>query len=336
VTSGALPPLSVLRRAELERLLTPRDVVDALDAALRAYAAGRTRVPLRTIVPAENDGLMLVMPAVMGGVTGSAGAAGTKIVTFYPHNRAADLPTHVALYLLLDATTGMPLALLEASFLTALRTGATSALAAHHLAREDAGDVACFGTSVQAGFQLRCLSAVRRLRRVAVVGRDAGRAAAFADAMTRELGLPVEVSTHRSERVRSADIVTCATTATEPIVFGADLGPGTHVDAVGAFRPDTRELDSEVLRRARVVVETYEGVLATAGDVVIPMKEGAITRESIAAELAEVVTGARPGRRSADEITVFKSVGWALEDLAAAELAYRAARRQGLGTEVSL
>ena len=330
MTSHSGPSLLVLRRSELERILTPRAVIDALEGAFRASAAGEARVPLRTVVPAGDGGLLLVMPASV------TGALGTKIVTFYAGNRATGLPTHVALYVLLDAATGMPLALLEAGFLTALRTGATSALAARHLARPETRTVACFGTSVQAGFQLRCLRAVVPFDRVAVSGRDPGRAAAFASLMARELGVPVEVTSSRSAVVREADLVTCATTAPTPVVFGDDLRPGTHVDAVGSFRPDTRELDTTVMQRARIVVETYDGVLGTAGDVMIPMKEGALTREMIAADLAEVLTGARVGRQRPEDVTVFKSVGWALEDLATAGLAYRLARAQGLGTEVQL
>jgi ornithine cyclodeaminase len=155
-------------------------------------------------------------------------------------------------------------------------------------------------------------------------------------AVAKRLPVPVEVIGDAHVAVREADIVTCATTSATPVVFGADLRPGTHLDLVGAFRPDAREADTEALRRARLVVDTYEGALAGAGDVIIPLREGAFDRSHVSAELSEVLTGAKPGRTRADEITIFKSVGWALEDLAAARLAYNRARSAGLGTEVFL
>lgn len=325
----------ILSRGDLERLLPPPDVIDALEAACRLHAAGRARAPSRSVVDVGGDGVLLLMPATMGG--GPEGLAlGAKLVTVWAGNRARGHPTVYASYLLLDGTTGQPLALLEGTFLTALRTGATSALAARLLARRDARRVACFGAGAQAGFQLACLAAVRRPERVAVAGRDPGRARRFADTMRERLGIPVEVASDPRRAAREADIITCATTSPTPVVFGADLRPGAHVDLVGAFRPTDREADTPAMSRARVVVDTYAGALAEAGDVLIPMGEGAFDRRHIAAELAEVVTGARPGRTSDHEITVFKSVGWALEDLATARLAYNRARAEGVGREVSL
>lgn len=324
----------VLGRADLERLLTPRDVVDTLADAFRAHAAGQTRVPPRGVVPVTDDGVLLLMPAVAPGADGPA--AGAKLVTYYAGNRARGAPTIHAAYVLLDGTTGRPLALLEGTYLTGLRTGATSALAARYLARPDARRLVAFGAGVQAAFQLRCLMALFPLERIHVVGRDPGRTRAFVEAMRAALGVTVEGAADARAAVRRADIVTCATTSTTPVVFGADLAPGTHVDAVGAFRPDTREVDSDTVRRARVVVDTYAGAAEEAGDVLIPIAEGAVTREHLAAELGELVTGTRPGRTRADEITFFKSVGFALEDLATAALAYRLARTRGAGTEVAL
>jgi ornithine cyclodeaminase/alanine dehydrogenase-like protein (mu-crystallin family) len=327
----------VLTRQEIEGLLTPGDVIEALAAAFRRHAAGRTAVPPRTVVQSAEDGLLLLMPAASLPATGQAdGALGTKLVTFYANNRARGYPTHLAIYALMDQATGALLALLDAEFTTGLRTGATSALAARHLARPDSHRAVCFGSSVQAAFQLRGLTAVLPLRHVTVIGRDSGRARAFAARMQAELGVEMAVGPAAPEALRDADVVTCATTATTPLFDGADLAPGAHVDAIGSFRPATRELDTATIRRARVVVETYDGVLAEAGDLLIPIQEGAIAREHIVAELAELVSGARPGRLSADDITVFKSVGFALEDLATARLAYERARERGVGTEVSL
>ena len=324
----------ILSRGELERLLPPRDVIDALEAAFRLHAAGRATAPARSVVGVGDQGVLLFMPAMVG-AEGSP-ALGTKLVTVYAGNRSRGHPTIYASYVLMDGSTGQPLALLEGTFLTALRTGATSALAARLLARPDARRVACFGAGVQAGFQLACLADIRRLERVAVAGRDPGRARRFAETMRERLGIPVEVAADPRIAAREADIITCATTSPTPVVFGADLRPGTHVDLVGAFRPTDREADTPAMSRARVVVDTYAGALEEAGDILIPVREGAFDRGHIAAELAEVVTGARPGRTSDQEITVFKSVGWALEDLVTARLAYNRARAEGLGQEVSL
>lgn len=325
----------VLSRADLELLLAPADVIEAMAEAFRGLAAGGAHVPPRTASRVSPDGVLLLMPATLSGGAGER-ALGTKLVTYYGDNRARGHPTLYASYVLLEGESGRPLALLEGTFLTAMRTGATSALAARYLARPDAARVVCFGAGVQAGFQLQCLAALLPIQRVSVVGRDPERARRFAGSMTERLRLPVEPATDPRAAVREADLVTCATTSPTPVFAGADLRPGTHVDAVGAFQPTTRELDTETIRRARLVVDTYAGALAEAGDVLIPLAEGAIAREHVVAELAELVTGARAGRTSPAEITAFKSVGFALEDLAAGRLAYNRARARGIGTEVSL
>jgi alanine dehydrogenase len=328
----------VLARADLERVLAPRDVIDALAEAFRRHAAGRTSVPQRGVTKVGDGGMLLVMPAVSLPAPGERETAGlgAKLVTFYPKNRERGHPTHLASYVLMDHSTGEPLALLEATFATGLRTGATSALAARHLARPDSRRVACFGTSVQAGWQLRCLVAVLPIERVVVLGRDQERAHVFAHAMSRELGVAVEASRDPRGAVGGADLVTCATTSPTPLFAGADLRPGTHVDAVGAFRPEDREVDTETVRRARVVVDAAEAALKEAGDLLIPLREGSIAREHIVAELAELVAGSRAGRTGAQEITLFKSTGFALEDLATATLAYNRAKERGIGVEVSL
>jgi ornithine cyclodeaminase/alanine dehydrogenase-like protein (mu-crystallin family) len=324
----------LLGRADVERVLQPLDLVEALAAAFRDQAAGITVVPPRLSVPVGDLGVLLVMPAAIAPISGGAGALGTKLVTFYPHNRERGHPTHLAAYVLLDATTGQTLALIEGTALTGLRTGATSALAARHLARPDSRRLVCFGTSVQAAHQLTCLAAVLPLEHVSVLGRDAGRANAFAARMAQALGVRVEVADDPARAVSDADVVTCATTSTTPLFSGRALRPGTHVDAVGAFRPTTRELDATTLGRARVIVESYSGVLDAAGELVMAFAEGAFGRDHVVAELAEIVSGRRPGRTAPDEVTVFKSVGFGLEDLAAGRLAYNRAVAENVGVEI--
>lgn len=326
----------VLSRADLERVLTPLEVMEAIASAFRGSAQGRCEAPPRRSLGVVDDGVLLIMPAAWRPAPDDPGALGAKLITYYGGNRARGHPTLYATYLLMDVATGEPLAVVEGTFLTGLRTGATSALAARYLARAGSRRLLCLGAGTQAAFQLRCLAAVFPLDRVTVVGRDPGRARAFAAAMRRALGIPVELTGDARAAVREADLITCATTSATPVVHGADLEPGTHLDLVGAFRPTDREADTEAVRRARVVVDTYEGGLTEAGDIVIPLRDGAIERRHVVAELAELVTGARAGRGGADEITLFKSVGWALEDLATARLAYNRARADGVGTEVRL
>ena len=321
----------VLGKSDLERLLTPAAAVEAMKTAFAGYAAGRCQVPPRVVLTGDRDGLFLVMPSSVGTT-----ALGTKLVSVYGTNRERGLPTILSAYILVDPSTGQPLALLEGAFLTGIRTGATSALAARYLARPDSKVIACFGAGVQAGHQLRCLASVCRVERVLVVGRSRDRAERFAQTMAKELSLPVTLAPTPTEAVSQADLVTCATTSPTPVFAGMDLRPGTHVDAVGAFRPETREVDTATVVRARVVVDSYTGAWEEAGDLLIPLKEGAIARSSVEAELAELVTGTKPGRKDREEITLFKSVGFALEDAAAARLAYDLARAAGVGIEVDL
>jgi alanine dehydrogenase len=324
--------MRVLGREALEAVLPPADVIAAVEDAFRECAAGRADALPRAVLPMGRHGVFLAMVSALPRL----GALGTKLVTVVEGNQRRGLPTIHASYLLTDPATGIPLALMEAGFLTALRTGATSALAARHLARPDSRVVACFGAGVQARFQLLCLREVLPIAEVRVVGRDPARAAAFAEAMRMELRVDVRVASNRKAAVVGADVVTCATTAARPVFSGRDLSPGTHVDAVGAFRPATREVDTWTVRRSRVVVDTYEGAWEEAGDLLIPIKAGAITRRHVRAQLAELVGGTRPGRTSPQEITLFKSVGYAPEDAVTARLAFDRAVAAGLGTETSL
>ena len=321
----------VLGRKELERLLTPAAVIRAVESAFARYARGEATVPSRLALTAEEGGLLLVMPSSL-----AAAALGAKLVSVYGKNRERGLPTIFATYVLMEPGTGRPLALLEGAFLTGIRTGATSALAARYLARPDSRVIACFGSGVQAAFQLRCLASVLAVERVLVVGRSRDKAERFCEAMARQLGVPVSIAATPGDAVSQADLVTCATTSSTPVFAGKDLKPGTHVDAVRSFRPETREVDTETVTRARVIVDTYAGAWEEAGDVLIPLKEGAISRSSVHAELAELVIGEKSGRQGRDEITLFKSVGFALEDVATARLAYDEASAAGAGVAVDL
>ncbi|HEV8674354.1 MAG TPA: ornithine cyclodeaminase family protein [Methylomirabilota bacterium] len=317
----------VLTRADLEAVLEVDAVIAAVEEAFRQYAAKAVRLLPRQVLPLEGRDVLLLMPCALP----KAAAMGTKTVTVCFDNPRRRLPTVMASYLLHDPETGEPLAFMEAGYLTGLRTGAASAAAAKRLARADSRVVACFGAGAQAAFQLRSLKAVRPVERVEVVSRSRATAEAFADRVSRDLGLPVAAAVSPAAALAQADVVVTATTSPTPVFDGRALRPGTHVDAVGAFQPNTRELDTETIRRARVFVDTFEAAWQEAGDVLLPIREGAIARAHVLGELADLVTGSHPGRLAPDEITVFKSVGFAAEDAVTARLAYDRARAAGRG-----
>jgi ornithine cyclodeaminase len=292
----------------------------ALVGALReAFVAGAT-APVRTshAVTPEGDRLLL-MPAWDG--TG----LGVKIVTVFPRNRVRGLASVAALYVLMDGATGHPRALIDGEALTLRRTGAASALASTYLSRRNSRALLVVGTGALAPTMAAAHCAVRPIERVDVWGRSGDRAQALAERL-RVQGLPARPVAHLDAALADADIVTCATTSTEPIVRGAQVRPGTHVDLVGAFTPAMRESDDALVQRASVFVDTYAGALKEAGDLVQPMAEGAFAREQVRAELADLCAGRHPGRASDDEVTLFKSVGTALEDLCAARLVAASAK----------
>jgi ornithine cyclodeaminase len=283
------------------------------DALARAFAAGAT-VPVRHVHKLGQADSLLLMPAW------SDAALGVKLVTVMAGNALRGMATVQAIYVLLDRATGAPRALLDGEALTLRRTAATSALAARYLARADAQNLLVVGAGHLAPYMACAHYALRpKLRRVFIWARDPARSQSAAQWL-RDQGLPAQAALDLETAVRDAQIVSCATTARTPIVHGAWLAAGTHLDLVGSFTPAMREVDDTAAARARIVVDTYAGALAEAGDLLSPLASGAISRASIVAELAELVRGEVDGRTRADEITLFKSVGNALEDLAAAEL----------------
>jgi ornithine cyclodeaminase/alanine dehydrogenase-like protein (mu-crystallin family) len=290
---------------ELSRHLSMSGAIDALESAFRHGDPSAT--PPRSLVTTPS-GTLLLMPA-----TGTPGV-GVKLVTLTQANPARGRPLIHAVYLLFDAETQAPKLLVEGSALTALRTAAVSGLATRLLARPDARSLVMFGAGVQARAHLDAMASVRPIARLTVVSRTRERAAELV-AVAEAGGIAASVGD--PEAAAGADIVCTCTTASEPLFDGAILRVGTHVNAVGAYRPDTRELDTETIRRARVVVETRESAWDEAGDLVIPLREGAITREHVVADLQEMVRG-KEVRRGPDDVTVFKSVGLAFEDLAVA------------------
>jgi len=311
--------MRIFTDSEIRSLLQPAEVVDAIEAAFAREYRATAVMPVRTRLEMADRGVLLVMPCYDSAVPG----LGIKLVTFF-ENIAERVQ---ASYILLDPVSGKLRALLAANYLTDVRTAATSAVATRHMARRDAKVLGVFGTGRQARSHIEVMTAVWQFERVLVCGSSAERSRAFAAAMENELGLAVEPADARSCASQSDVICTCTSSST-PILEGRWLRPGTHLNLVGAFQPDKREVDSETVRRARIVVETYESALAEAGDLLIPMREGVISREHVIADLHEVASGKKAGRTSADEITVFKNLGCALEDLVAATLVCQKAEQK--------
>jgi ornithine cyclodeaminase len=301
---------------ELAALLTGPALIAALREAFRQGASVPARHAHRIPVPGGSDATLLLMPAWQQG-----GRAGVKVVSVYPDNAARSLPSVQGLYVLLDAATGAPLAIMDGTALTRWRTGAASALAAGYLARPDAATLTMVGTGALAPHLVAAHGWARPLREVRVWGRDPAKARALAERLDAP-GRRVLAAPDLERAVRDADIVSCATLARDPLIRGEWLRPGAHLDLVGGFTPEMREADDEAVRRARVYVDTREGALSEAGDVMQPIRAGLLSEADIAGDLAELARGLRPGRRSPDEITLFKSVGSALEDLAAARFAF--------------
>jgi ornithine cyclodeaminase/alanine dehydrogenase-like protein (mu-crystallin family) len=297
--------LRVIGAEELRARLPMAAAVDALEEAFRTLDPGAG--PLRTQVETPR-GSVLLMPAF-----GDAGV-GVKLVSLTPANPGRGLPLIHASYLLFDAETQAPEALLDGSALTALRTAAVSGLATRHLGRRDARRLVVFGAGVQARSHLEAMCVVRPVDELVVVSRSRGAAESLvAEGLDR--GLAARLG--GSDAVGGADLICTCTTADEPLFDGSLLAPGAHVNAVGSYRPETRELDTRTMRRGRVVVETRDVALSEAGDLLIPIREGAIEAEDVVADLAELVRGADV-RRSPDDVTIFKSVGMAFEDLVVA------------------
>ena len=283
----------------------------------QAFAQGAT-VPLRhahKVNEHQNDRLLL-MPAWREGE-----ALGVKIVTAFPGNAARGVATVAATYVLLDGSTGHPSALIDGEALTLRRTAAASALASTFLSRENSKTLLVIGTGKLAPYMAAAHASVRPLTRILVWGRAPGKARALADRLVSE-GLNA-VPAHDLRRALSeSDVVSCATTAALPVLHGVDVRPGTHIDLVGGFTPTMREADDALVAKSSVFVDTYVGALAEGGDVVEPLRAGVLQRSDVRAELAELCRGDKRGRASAEEITLFKSVGTALEDLAAARMVH--------------
>lgn len=324
--------LLVLNHSEVEQLLPMPECIAAMAAALIGLARGEAHQPLRTIFrPPDIKGVMALMPAFR---ETPSPLFGLKAICVFPGNAAIGRDAHQGGVLLFDGATGELLALVNASAITAIRTAAVSALATRLLAREEAGDLAIIGAGVQARSHLPAIACVRNLRRVRVAARRLESAQQLSKDLQPHFPVPIEAVETVAGAVRGADIIVTATTSREPVLQREWISPGAHINAIGTYSPKARELDTQTMVDATLFVDRRESALNEAGDYLIPAGEGVFGPEHIRAELGEVLIGTHPGRTSPHELTVFKSLGLALEDLAAAAHVYQKAQETKAGSWV--
>ncbi len=325
--------IRILSQADIRQALPMREAIETTKQAFQELSAGCVTMPARTHidVPAH-AGTALFMPSYAE----CFGKIGVKIVNVFGNNRAQGLPVIQGMVCLFDADTGGPLAVLNGTFLTALRTGAASGAATDLLARDNACRVAMFGAGVQGRTQLEAVCAVRSIEKVWVYDAHREAAATFARDMAAALSVEIAVAESSSEALQHADIVCTATVSATPVFADAEIGPGTHINAIGSYKPDVQEIPSDTVLRARVIVDHRESALEETGDLIIPLKAGLMQETHIQAELGDVVAGRAEDRTSDTEVTLFKSVGVAIQDLAVGARVLERAQAMGLGTMTSL
>ncbi len=326
----------VLTAEDVRKALPMRETIEAMKRAYAALSDGRVEMPLRARLPViPHDALSLFMPAYARGEGREALAV--KVVSLFPQNPSRGLANIQAAVLVLEPDTGRALALLEGSALTAIRTGAAGGAAADVLARQDSRTVAVFGAGAQGRTQLEAACTVRAVQRAWVYDADRERAVSFAAEMAGRGPIPrdLQAADSPAQALAEADLVCTATTALKPVFADPDLRPGAHISAVGSYTPDMQEIPPETVKRALVVVDARSAALVESGDLIKPIESGVFGKDHVHAELGEIILGRKHGRQSPEQVTYFKSVGVAAQDVMAAQLAVDNARRLGLGQEVA-
>jgi ornithine cyclodeaminase len=321
----------ILNQSEVSELLPMRECIALMERALRALAQERAVQPLRTKMwLPEKFGLLGLMP----GYLDEPKALGIKVITIFPHNKSSEFDSHQGAVLLFDAEHGQLLAMMDASAITAIRTAAVSGLATRLLAREDASDLAILGSGVQAQTHLEAILAVRSIKRVRVWSRNFDNAKKFAERAASRHKVPIETMKTAQDAVAGAEIICTVTASAQPILRGDWLSPGVHINAVGSSLPSARELDTQALVKSKLFVDRRESTLNEAGDFLFPQQEGALDKSHIQGEVGEILLHKIKGRESSQEITLFKSLGLAVEDVAAAHFLLEKARKAQKGTWV--
>jgi len=323
----------ILDSSQVRELLLMEECIELMADALASLARGEVFQPLRTITrPPDAHGLLGLMPAYRAG---EHGAFGLKAICVFPGNPALGKDAHQGAVMLFSRETGELLALMNASEITAIRTAAVSAVATRLLAREDAESLAIIGAGVQARTHLNALACVRSFKRARVACRNIEHAEQLAHEMNGKVSFPIEPVRTNEEAVRDADVIVTATSSLEPVINKDWISPGAHVNAIGTHSPSSREVDSATMGVARIFVDRRESALNESGDYLLAAKEGVVTPESIVAEIGELLIGAKSGRNSESEITLFKSLGLAIEDVACADYLFKKATTKNTGTWVN-
>ncbi len=328
--------LRVMTKKDIQNAVTMVDAIDAVSQAYTQLSQGKAVAPLRTQLPVEDkEGIALFMPAFLP----KSGALGAKIVSVFPQNVRSKLSTIHAVVILLDRETGCPTALIDGTYLTALRTGAASGAATDLLARQSSRTAAIFGAGVQGRTQLEAICTVRSIVKVWIYDPDPVAAKAYAaEMLKRGDPIPQDISVARTpaEALRDADIVCTATTSAKPVFADKDLMDGVHLNGIGSYTPEMQEIPLQTVLRSKIVVDSLEASLAEAGDLIIPLQDKMLTEEDIHGEIGQIIAGDIPGRESDSEVTFFKSVGLAVQDVATATLALKRAEELNLGISIDL
>lgn len=323
----------IANQDDVTALMPMAECIGVMEEALKLLAAGDALLPLRSmmVIPGAQN-LLGLMPSYLGGI----GSLGVKVIAVFPGNQGTEYDSHQGVVLLFDSERGLLRAIVDGTAVTAIRTAAVSGAATKALARADASDLAIIGAGTQASTHLAAMLAVRPIRRVRVYSDSMAGTQQYVARESKRHGITVEPVASAESAVRGADIICTATTSDQPVVLGEWLSPGCHINAVGAYTPTTRELDTAAVVRSRMFVDRLEATLKEAGDFLIPRSEGAVNDDHIVGELGQVLLGDIGGRRSDDEITVFKSLGIAVEDLASAHYILRKAEATGRGMWVEM
>lgn len=306
--------MQVITASQVEEVLDMQRCIDLMKTALIALAEGEARQIVRPVLPLSGKNLLGMMPAFHG----AGKVAGVKVLTVFPDNYQQGIPSHQGQVLVFETENGRLKAIVDAEAITGIRTAAASAAVAQVLARPDASRLAILGAGLQGRQHLRALRLVRQLQQVTVWDIRPEAASAYAEEMEKETGLPVRACATAAEATREADIICTLTPAVEPVLCAADVQPGAHINAVGACAPHARELAADLVAAGRLFVDWKEAAVREAGDYLLALKEGAITEEHILGEVGQVLAGKLPGRLNASDITIFESLGQALQDLMAA------------------
>jgi len=323
----------VLSEKEVRRLIDVEELIQALERAHVQFSTGKAVMPVRLVVPLpEIKGRITSMPAYLG----ADKALGMKVVTYFPENPKQGLPTILATVFLYSTETGKLLAVMDGTYITSIRTACVSAAATRALANPETPVLAILGAGVQARAHIRALCRVRKIRAIKVYDLVEKSVQSLIQELEPEVGIKIEPVKTAEAAVRNADLLVTVTTAKEPILSADWLKPGVHINAVGSHRPDLREIDAATFQRAKVVVDSREAIMAECGDIILAIKEGAITEDHIYAEIGEILAGKKAGRKNADEVTVYKCVGVAIQDVATAQFVYRKAIERKIGVNVEI